>query len=176
MGLVAVGLVRDETTLYLIGQIVSDGLAMTQSDHALHFNAGTNPAKLPLVLLHGSGGDEYDLVPLAEDWLRDHHCSLFAEPSPLMAGLHFSLGCLTGRLRHQRTDADTGGFHSGHHGRPKHRQAAYRHRLRRWCHHGGGTAAFLAGAILFRPLSPFSDDPTPKRLLAHVSVLKPSEI
>ena len=30
------------------------------------FVAGQDPARTPLVLLHGSGGDEHDLVPLAE--------------------------------------------------------------------------------------------------------------
>jgi hypothetical protein len=37
------------------------------STHAYHFLAGTDPAKSPLVLLHGSGGDEHDLMPLAEE-------------------------------------------------------------------------------------------------------------
>src|SRR4030081_3345522 len=40
---------------------------MTQATHAQHFIAGTDPAKLPLVLLHGSGGDERELVPLAHE-------------------------------------------------------------------------------------------------------------
>jgi phospholipase/carboxylesterase len=35
--------------------------------HTYHFIPGSNPAKPPLVLLHGSGGDEHELVPLAGD-------------------------------------------------------------------------------------------------------------
>jgi phospholipase/carboxylesterase len=30
-----------------------------------HFIRAASPAKPPLVLLHGSGGDEHELVPLA---------------------------------------------------------------------------------------------------------------
>jgi phospholipase/carboxylesterase len=40
--------------------------AMTDEPHVHQFIAGTSPDKTPLVLLHGSGGDEHDLVPLAE--------------------------------------------------------------------------------------------------------------
>jgi phospholipase/carboxylesterase len=39
---------------------------MTQPTHAHHFIAGTDPAKSPLALLHGSGGSEYELVSLAQ--------------------------------------------------------------------------------------------------------------
>jgi len=39
---------------------------MAQPEHTHHFIAGTDPAKSPLVLLHGSGGNEHDLGPLAE--------------------------------------------------------------------------------------------------------------
>jgi phospholipase/carboxylesterase len=35
--------------------------------HAYHFIRGANPTKPPLVLLHGSGGDERELEPLAVD-------------------------------------------------------------------------------------------------------------
>ena len=40
---------------------------MTQPPHIHHFIPGTNPTRAPLVLLHGSGGDEHDLVPLAQE-------------------------------------------------------------------------------------------------------------
>jgi phospholipase/carboxylesterase len=40
---------------------------MNRPTHIHRFIAGTDPAKSPLVLLHGSGGNEYDLVPLAEE-------------------------------------------------------------------------------------------------------------
>jgi phospholipase/carboxylesterase len=38
-----------------------------ESMHAHHFIAGTDPTKTPLVLLHGSGGDEQTLLPLAAE-------------------------------------------------------------------------------------------------------------
>jgi predicted esterase len=31
-----------------------------------HFEAGTNPSAPPLLLLHGTGGDEHDLIPLGQ--------------------------------------------------------------------------------------------------------------
>jgi len=40
--------------------------AMTDEVHVHHFVAGAGQGTTPLVLLHGSGGDERDLVPLAE--------------------------------------------------------------------------------------------------------------
>jgi len=39
---------------------------MSQPTHIHHFIAGTDPARAPLVLLHGSGGDGHDLLPLAD--------------------------------------------------------------------------------------------------------------
>jgi phospholipase/carboxylesterase len=40
---------------------------MTQYDHIHQFIAGTEPNSIPMVLLHGSGGDESTLVPLAAE-------------------------------------------------------------------------------------------------------------
>jgi phospholipase/carboxylesterase len=40
--------------------------AMTHSNHFHHVIAGTDPAKSPLALLHGSGGNEHDPVPFGE--------------------------------------------------------------------------------------------------------------
>ena len=42
-------------------------VAMTQPSHVHHFIPGTEAARAPLVLLHGSGGNEHDLVPLVEE-------------------------------------------------------------------------------------------------------------
>jgi phospholipase/carboxylesterase len=39
---------------------------MAQQTHTYQFISGADPAKPPLVLLHGSSGGEHDLVPLAE--------------------------------------------------------------------------------------------------------------
>ncbi len=49
---------------------------MTDEPHVHQFIAGTRQDKTPLVLLHGCGGDERDLVPLA---------GLLAPPSPVLA-------------------------------------------------------------------------------------------
>jgi phospholipase/carboxylesterase len=40
---------------------------MTPSTHFHQFVPGTTPDRVPLVMLHGSGGDEHDLVPLAAE-------------------------------------------------------------------------------------------------------------
>jgi phospholipase/carboxylesterase len=40
---------------------------MIATSHSHLFTLGTDPIKPPLVLLHGSGGDEHELVPLATD-------------------------------------------------------------------------------------------------------------
>jgi phospholipase/carboxylesterase len=40
---------------------------MTQSNQVHQFTAGTTPNGLPMVLLHGSGGDERDLPPFAAE-------------------------------------------------------------------------------------------------------------
>ena len=41
-------------------------IGMTQPTHTYQFIPGAGPARPALVLLHGSGGREHDLVPLAE--------------------------------------------------------------------------------------------------------------
>jgi phospholipase/carboxylesterase len=40
---------------------------MTQSPHIYHFLSGTDSPKSPLVLLHGSGGNEHDLVSMVNE-------------------------------------------------------------------------------------------------------------
>jgi phospholipase/carboxylesterase len=40
---------------------------MTAPSHRHLFIPGTEPIRPPLILLHGSGGDEHELVPLAAD-------------------------------------------------------------------------------------------------------------
>jgi len=41
------------------------------STHPHHFHPGTDPTARPLVLLHGSGGDEHTLLPLAAELAPD---------------------------------------------------------------------------------------------------------
>src|SRR3954470_10072724 len=42
-------------------------MPLTAMAHIHHFIPGPDPDKPPLVLLHGSDGDEHELVPLAGD-------------------------------------------------------------------------------------------------------------
>ena len=138
---------------------------MTQPRHVYHFVAGSDQAKVPLVLLHGSGGNEHELVRLAQE---------LASGSPII-GLRGTVGIdggyaffnrfpdraideadISGRMPvladfikdtltgHDLTKAPVAiGFSNG----------------------AIMVAALLltrpslfAGAVLFRPLSPFTDD------------------
>ena len=144
---------------------------MTQPTHAHHFIPATDPTKSPLVLLHGSGGNEHDLVPLAEE---------LAPGSPILA--------LRGTVA---IDGGYAFFHRFPDRSIDEPDIANRAPLladfivATMANHGlaeppiatgffnGAIMAaallltrptLLAGAILFRPLSPFRDDP-PTRLV-----------
>jgi len=143
---------------------------MNQPTHMHHFIAGTDPAKPPLVLLHGSGGNEHDMLPLAEELAPgspvlgvrgtiaiDGGFAFFhrlpdrsidetdiSEQTPVLA--EFIQATMAS---HGLTKAPIAiGFSNGA------IMAAALLLTRPW---------LLAGAILFRPLSPFSDAP-PNRL------------
>lgn len=45
---------------------MNDAMMTTELGFLHHFEAGTDPASAPLLLLHGTGGDESDLLPLGE--------------------------------------------------------------------------------------------------------------
>ena len=45
----------------------SPRMPLTAMSHVHRFSPGSNAATAPLVLLHGSGGDEHELVPLTDD-------------------------------------------------------------------------------------------------------------
>jgi len=114
---------------------------VTRPAHNHHFIPGTDSAKPPLVLLHGSGGDEHDLVSLAEE---------VAPGSPILARTpilaNFIETVLAGHIFARRPIAI--GFSNG-------AIMAAALLLTR--------PSLLAGAILFRPLSPFTND-LPTRL------------
>ena len=143
---------------------------MTAMAHVSYFIPGSNPAKSPLVLLHGSGGNEHELGPFAGD---------VAPGSPILAvrgGIPFDGGfAFFHRLTDRSIDeADIASraviladFIEA---------ASTQYRLSRapiaiGFSNGAIMAAallltrpgLLAGAILFRPLSPFRDD-LPTRL------------
>jgi phospholipase/carboxylesterase len=143
---------------------------MTAISHTHHFIPGSNPCKPPLVLLHGAGGDEHELVRLAAD---------LAPESPILAvrgGIPFDGGVrvlpplarpVDRRSRYRLTCPDPGGLHRGR----QHAIQAPRAPIAIGYSNGASMAAalllmrpgLLAGAVLFRPLSPFRDD-LPTRL------------
>jgi phospholipase/carboxylesterase len=48
-----------------LARCTQEGNALTQPSRDYQFIAGTAPGRMPLLLLHGSGGNEHELVPLA---------------------------------------------------------------------------------------------------------------
>lgn len=143
---------------------------MTAPSHSHLFISGTDPIKPPLVLVHGSGGDEHELVPLAA----------VAAPGSLTLGIRGTVPIDGGFAFFHRFEDRTideaditarvsvlTGFIEA---------ASTRYSLTRapiaiGFSNGAIMAAallltrpgLLAAAILFRPLSPFRDD-LPTRL------------
>jgi phospholipase/carboxylesterase len=150
--------------------LVISYIRMTEPTHTYEFISGAAPARPPLVLLHGSGGGERDLVPLAED---------LAPGSPIL-GVRGTVAIDGGYAFFHRfadrsiDEADIGARSAV---LADFIQAAFAsHGLVRptvaiGFSNGAIMAAalllmrpnLLAGAILFRPLSPFAHDP-PARL------------
>lgn len=146
------------------------GAAMTDEPHVHQFIGGTSRDKTPLVLLHGSGGDDRDLVPWAEQ---------LAPASPVLA-VRGTVGIDGGFAFFHRfpdrtiDEADISA-----------RVPILADFIETCCARYGRTMppvavgysngaimaaallltrpTLLAGAILFRPLSPFTNDP-PSRL------------
>jgi phospholipase/carboxylesterase len=139
---------------------------MTLTSYAHRFIAPSNPARRALVLLHGSGGSEHDLVPLAEELARgspilairgdveidDGHAFFhhFPDRSVDEADIRARVPVLaefmaTAGARFGFTKAPTAvGFSNG----------AIMAAALLLTH-----PSMLAGAILFRPLLPFRHDP-----------------
>jgi hypothetical protein len=117
---------------------------MTTTSHIHHFIPGTDTARMPLVLLHGSGGNERELVPLAAD---------LAPGSPIFAvrgGTPFDGGFASfHRLSDRSIDEGDiasravipGGSHRGRRHAIQAPQGAHRYRLL-----GSGPAPAASGA------------------------------
>jgi phospholipase/carboxylesterase len=138
---------------------------MTTPSHSNLFIPGTDPMKPPLVMLHGSGGDEHELVPLAADVAPGSPTLGIRGTVPIDGGFAFfhrfedrtiDEADITPRVsvladfieaasaRYSFTRAPIAiGFSNGA------IMAAALLLMR---------PGLLAGAILFRPLSPFRDD------------------
>jgi phospholipase/carboxylesterase len=138
--------------------------------HVHHFIPGSDPAKPPLVLLHGSGGDEQELVPLAGD---------LAPGSPILAvrgGIPFDGGFaffhrLADRSINEADIASRAVILADFIEAASTQYSLTRAPIAIGSSNGAIMAAallltrpgLLAGAILFRPLSPFRAD-LPARL------------
>lgn len=143
---------------------------MPESTHVYTFLAGTNATTVPLVLLHGTGGNESDLIPLADD----------VAPGATKLGIRGTVAVEGGYAFFHRfldRQVDEGDLAA--------RVPALADFIEESCvdyhlsrqpvaigfSNGAIMAAallymhprLLAGAILFRPLSPFTHDP-PHRL------------
>ena len=70
---------------------------MTGLPHSHLFIPGTDPTKPPLVLLHGSGGDEDELVPLAAEVAPGSPTLGIRGTVPIDAGLRSSTDSRIGR-------------------------------------------------------------------------------
>lgn len=139
---------------------------MPESTHAYTFLAGTDTATVPLVLLHGTGGNESDLMSLADD-VAPGATKICIRGTVAMEGGY----AFFHRFPDRQVDegdlavrvAALAEFIEG--SRVDHRLA--RRPVALGFSNGAIMAAallfaypeLLAGAILFRPLSPFTHDP-----------------
>lgn len=163
-------LVRGELNLYPIRSIRFAAISPTNADmppttHVHQLIPATEATRAPLVLLHGSGGGEHDLVPLAEELAPGSPIlgvrgtvaidggfaffHRFPDRSIDEADIAARIPVLADFIeatstRHSFTRAPVAiGFSNG----------AIMAAALLLTHPG-----LLAGAILFRPLSPFADD------------------
>jgi phospholipase/carboxylesterase len=139
---------------------------MTQPIHAHHLILGSDPAKSPLVLLHGSGGDEHDLVPLAEE-LAPGSSVLAVRGTVAIDGGYAFFNRFPDRLIDEPDIANRAPVLADFIEATMANHGLAEPPIVIGFSNGAIMAAallltrpsLLAGAILFRPLSPFKDDP-----------------
>jgi phospholipase/carboxylesterase len=143
---------------------------MTTASHTHLFIAGTDPIRPPLILLHGSGGNEDELVPLAADVARKSAILAVRGTVSIDGGFAFFRRSEDGTIDEAVIAARASplaDFVEAASARYSFTKAP----IAIGFSNGAIMAAallltrpgLLAGAILFRPLSPFRDDP-PTRL------------
>lgn len=143
---------------------------MIQPHHVHHFTAATTQARTPLLLLHGSGGNQHDLVPLAEQLAPGSPILGIRGTVAIDGGFAFfhrfpdrtiDEADMTARIPVLADFIEAASTHYSFARAP----------IAIGFSNGAIMAAalllarpnLLAGAILFRPLSPFTHDP-PSRL------------
>jgi phospholipase/carboxylesterase len=139
--------------------------------HVHCFRSGSNVAIPTLVLLHGSGVNEHEVVPFADDLapgITDPRSSWRHSVRSRVRNLSPLPGSVGRRGRHCLACRDPGGLHQG---RQDTRYSLTRTPIAIGFSNGAILAAtlfltrpgLLEGAILFRLLSPFRDDPPSRR-------------
>lgn len=143
---------------------------MTTASHTHLFIAGTDPIRPPLILLHGSGGNEDELVPLAVDVARGSAILAVRGTVSIDGGFAFFRRSEDGTIDEAVTAARAAplaDFVEAASARYSFTKApiaiGYSNGAIMVAHLLLTRPGLLAGAILFRPLSPFAHD-LPARL------------
>jgi phospholipase/carboxylesterase len=138
---------------------------MTATSHTHHFIPGTSAARMPLVLLHGSGGNEHELGSLAGDLTPGSPVLALRGAIPFDGGFVF-FHRFPDRSIDEADMASRAVIVADFIGAASTQYRLSRAPIAIGFSNGAIMAAallltrpgLLAGAVLFRPLSPFGDD------------------